>query len=445
MQSTTETNGTAADTNNSHATAAATIQKLSQQLKKTTEAHKKASEANKKLVDANARLKQLLNMAKERIEKQDLQSQQQSAASTPTSTATTPADSNSLPEGSTTVTRRVCQLVHTTDPVDQQPALWVLLEQYVLNELTNTTQPPFHTWRSFRTLTECEDALLRQHTGEPLTLPSASLTPEQSDLVRQEAQQQVAKITEDYRRFRVKTELHRQSLERQVQELQQQNILQQQQSMSASANTESQEAGGSGGSINSASATIQQLRAQLAATDAQWQESYNVLLQENQVLKSSGSEALLASQWRQRYEHCVKEKEELESRLQSRVNDGDNSDATYEAKYRDLKESFRVYRKKAKEMFDQTQAQAPHTGDGSGGGTPSIPPALLASPAALSATATAEARLSYLKNLLFHYLTAEPAMRDHMQSAIGMVLQFTPSELQEIDKIKQAREAWFYA
>lgn len=84
---------------------------------------------------------------------------------------------------------------------------------------------------------------------------------------------------------------------------------------------------------------------------------------ENQSLKTSGSEALLAAQWRQRYETCLSEKEDLEARLAMEVEKADASaeqrrkvDAgKYEMKYRDLKESFRLYRKKAKEIFEAQQ------------------------------------------------------------------------------------------
>lgn len=108
---------------------------------------------------------------------------------------------------------------------------------------------------------------------------------------------------------------------------------------------------------------LERLRAEMAAQEAQWKEAYDLLMAENNSLKSSGSETLLASQWRQRYETCVSEKEDLESRLQMELEKADafnevrrKEDAgKYEMKYRDLKESFRLYRKKAKEIFEAQQ------------------------------------------------------------------------------------------
>ena len=94
-------------------------------------------------------------------------------------------------------------------------------------------------------------------------------------------------------------------------------------------------------------------------------------------------------------------------------------------------ESFRLYRKKAKEIFEAQQ----HSGGGGG----------LSSAAAMSITSTssADAKLSYLKNLMINYLTAEPTLRDHMEGAIGTVLQFTPEEKRQVEARKMASDSWF--
>jgi hypothetical protein len=96
----------------------------------------------------------------------------------------------------------------------------------------------------------------------------------------------------------------------------------------------------------------------MARQEAQWKEAYDVIITENEALKSSSSQALVASQWRQRYEVCLEEKEEIASRLkeiESLKVDSTGTEKNYEMKYRDLKESFRLYRKKAKEIFEDRQ------------------------------------------------------------------------------------------
>jgi hypothetical protein len=98
---------------------------------------------------------------------------------------------------------------------------------------------------------------------------------------------------------------------------------------------------------------LERMRAEMAQQEARWKEAYDVLLAENNTLKSSGSDALLASQWRQRYDACLKDKEDLETKLKMELQKAQTADAgKYEMKYRDLKESFRLYRKKAKEIFE---------------------------------------------------------------------------------------------
>jgi GRIP domain len=52
-----------------------------------------------------------------------------------------------------------------------------------------------------------------------------------------------------------------------------------------------------------------------------------------------------------------------------------------------------------------------------------------------------ESKLDYLKNLMVNYLTSDQAVRDHMEGAIGTVLQFTPEDLEKIQKKKA--ESWF--
>ena len=96
-----------------------------------------------------------------------------------------------------------------------------------------------------------------------------------------------------------------------------------------------------------------------------------------------------------------------------------------------LAESFRLYRKKAKEIFEAQQ----HSGGGDG----------ISSTAAMSITSnsSSDAKLSYLKNLMINYLTADATMRDRMEGAIGTVLQFTPDERKRIDEKKAANDSWF--
>jgi len=42
-----------------------------------------------------------------------------------------------------------------------------------------------------------------------------------------------------------------------------------------------------------------------------------------------------------------------------------------------------------------------------------------------------------------NYLSADPAVREHMESAIGTVLNFTEEDLDKVKKQKELNESWF--
>lgn len=92
-------------------------------------------------------------------------------------------------------------------------------------------------------------------------------------------------------------------------------------------------------------AQLAALRSEMAEQEARWKESYDLLLAENEKLKSSGAEALLAAQWRHRYEACLREKEgamtnlEMEREKVFELQDQRKKmdSGKYESKYRDLK------------------------------------------------------------------------------------------------------------
>ena len=53
------------------------------------------------------------------------------------------------------------------------------------------------------------------------------------------------------------------------------------------------------------------------------------------------------------------------------------------------------------------------------------------------------AKISYLKNLMVNYLASDVAVRDHMEPAIGTVLNFTASDLEKIKQQKESASSWF--
>ncbi|KAL7578707.1 hypothetical protein ACA910_015946 [Epithemia clementina (nom. ined.)] len=484
----------------------------------------------KKLTEANSKYKNLLKLAKERIQQQEEELEelrpiqakydellQQSAASNQASTspdnggeanAVVSLDDSLLIEkqsmaagGAFTNISRVCQRVKVpktstaggrdgnTNTGSEE--IWALIEFEVqplhhnegmaVSNNNNNTAAIRHTkqWKRFETESQVQD-YIRRDTGEPLTLPPFSLTPEQSLNVVQQAKLEVAAITEEFRRFRVKSELARKQADTHIRDLQMaqkqsaaQRIIDSSSSSSGGGGDRAGGGGGGGGngvnrhhshhhqqqqhrsangshsppSTSSSSSSrlvdvsqLEKLRAELTSQEQYWKDAYNTLLAENNVLKSSGSEALLASQWRQRYESSQQEKETLQLKLEQLKNSEDAHNTNYEAKYRDLKESFRLYRKKAKELFDTTTAGGGGTGGG-GDGTSSDATLLLR---AAMADGSADAKLSYLRNLMVNYLTADADVKSHMEGAIGTLLQFNNDDVARIQKKRAENESWLF-
>jgi hypothetical protein len=290
------------------------------------------------------------------------------------------------------------------------------------------------------------------------------LSQEQSKQIQEQAEQHILKVNDEFRRFRVKAELARKQSESLIRELQASLTQKVTERIENSNNdpiktsfisgdlTESQQ-------LRTLLNQLELMKKEMTLKESKWRQSYEALLSENNFLKSSESQSSSADQWRRRYEECLKEKDDLEKRVKL-SNPMVHTDDEYEAKYRDLKgstklmklflfhadcsrcsfyhlipyfkESFRLYRKKAKEIFE-AQLQS------SGGGGPPLVVSGIAS------NSSADAKLSYLKNLMMNYFTADPSVRDHMLQAIGTVLQFTPEEQKRIvaKKATQDSTSWF--
>lgn len=437
-----------------------------------------------KLRDANAKYKNLLKLAKERIQETEgvlderrtevkqLTAQLNEAiaqneallrgvagaAAADASSASGVAGASPINLNNETTILRVCQrvkeeiIMDDSDKLDntdqfgnvmetssnnksgeETQEIWALIEyETSLNndgnsiDLSPSSYQRHKQWSCFKDESALSD-YIRRDTGEPLTLPSYSFTPDQSQRVADDAKKTLQTISEEFRRFRVRAEVAKKQADATVRALQT-NTVQTTRMLIEGQDIESELA-----QAKTDHAQLSTLRSEMAEQEARWKESYDLLLAENDKLKSSGAEALLAAQWRHRYETCLKEKEDIMTNLtmekgkvmemqeqRQRVDAG-----KYEQKYRELKESFRMYRTKAQELF---QSQQLDNGGGGGGGS------FISS--TLNNSGSEVARLSYLKNLMVNYLASDMAVREHMEVAIGTVLNFTEEEKEKIKRQK---------
>jgi hypothetical protein len=113
---------------------------------------------------------------------------------------------------------RVCRRVQEMD------VIWALMHFEIDNP--DSPDPPkrYQKWKRFDSEAALKD-YVRRDTGEPLSLPPFSLSPEQSRDIQESAKQSVSQITEEYRRFRVRAEVQRKQIEAHVRDLQSNNVL----------------------------------------------------------------------------------------------------------------------------------------------------------------------------------------------------------------------------
>jgi hypothetical protein len=317
-----------------------TIQRLSVQLKKLTEANNKYKNILKLVRDRLQENQEELALT--RSANVQLQTQLEEKISELNNKANNSDGckqrKDTLPADAVTTISNVYQRAKVAEH-----EIWALIEFRVSSEESPQHNKKYKEWVSFNSESQLED-FIRKDTGEPLTIPTYSMTPEQSARIEQEAEQRVSKITEEFRRFRVKSELAKKQMETQIREFQSAKNQTAAQQMDDTLGQPPPD-GANGRAPFVSQQQLERLKAEMATQEAYWKESYETLLAENKAMKETGSEALLASQWRQRYETCKSEKEALEQSLKpSNVSGSSLGDAEkYEQKYRDLKGAFRCY------------------------------------------------------------------------------------------------------
>ena len=67
---------------------------------------------------------------------------------------------------------------------------------------------------------------------------------------------------------------------------------------------------------NGSDSELQRLKESIAEKEKAWKSEYERVTSENEALRSRAGEAILAAQWRSRYENCLREKQELSEKLQ---------------------------------------------------------------------------------------------------------------------------------
>ena len=202
--------------------------------------------------------------------------------------------------------------------VDVDETIWVL------------TQFDGHpdAWLSF-TSEDDLDEFLRRTPGASLSMPQRCFTPSESAQIEAESKAKVDRVVEEFRRYKVRAEIARKqtSEDRLRQTPLSESFID-----------------GSSDSVSKYKEENQRLTAQLASIESKWKLAFEKVVRDNEVMRHGGSEAMLAAQWRDRYEQTVKEKYDLQERLRiyERGVQGDFNGKSLEEAYNDLKDDHKV-------------------------------------------------------------------------------------------------------
>lgn len=116
-------------------------------------------------------------------------------------------------------------------------------------------------------------------------------------------------ITEEFRRFRVRAEISRKQKDAEARQAAAASIVGHQRRING------EDLEGELHKAKAEAAQVNSLREELKDQEDKWRSTCDELARENDQLRSQGSEAALAAQWRQRYEQATREKEELSAKL----------------------------------------------------------------------------------------------------------------------------------
>jgi hypothetical protein len=130
------------------------------------------------------------------------------------------SEENGMEENASNISR-VCQRIQ--EEGDGVTTTWALMAFELDNP--DTPDPPkrYTKWKRFASESELQD-YIRRDTGEPLVLPPVSLSPEQSRSIQEAAKQNVSQVTEEFRRFRVRSEVQRKQTDAHIRDLQNTNV-----------------------------------------------------------------------------------------------------------------------------------------------------------------------------------------------------------------------------
>ncbi|KAG6965450.1 hypothetical protein JG688_00007175 [Phytophthora aleatoria] len=348
-------------------------------------------------------------------------------------------------------TRDPRQLLHK---VAHGNLIWCLVEYVNENELDDSKEFAWHCFHNEEDI----QAYANRASGEPLTLPDFSMTPYEVERVKKSLKEEIDRVQEEFRRYRVRSEITRKQKDAEIRKMSA-NVMAKQ--------TEQISETDLSGELQASKAQIRRLtkaQAEAEERESDWRRKFEKLMKDYEKLSGTMGETVLAMEWRERYEQSVREKQELEKKMEEMKlmtsgafgNGSDSGNGDLQS----LRQEFAQYRKRAlnaveqkeKELNDM-QAQYHENGDGSSNASRTnsfkevrVRRMSIESNSSLSGFETPNATKTneYLKNIVYKYMASDQAeAKEHMEKAIATVLNFTPAEITAIQE-KRKQQGWFW-
>ncbi len=197
---------------------------------------------------------------------------------------------------------------------------------------------------------------------------------------------------------------------------------------------------------------LQRLKTQLAAQEQKWKTAYEKISKENELLRSRGSDTMVASQWRERYEACVKDRDELTEKLKIFTSSHSNSNSNSVDKslapspngnvdenkslaqsYIELRDEYKEFRRKVLAIEKQRsqegtkKTESSVTFDNTSTNTVKL--------------GMGESKIQYIRQMVFQYLSCKDGVvKPHIESALIAIFRFNTEEKQAIESRQKEEE-----
>ncbi|CAH0479208.1 unnamed protein product [Peronospora belbahrii] len=337
--------------------------------------------------------------------------------------------------------------------VAQGNSIWCLVEYANDCELDDSKEFAWHCFKSEKEI----QAYANRVSGEPLVLPDFSMTPFEVERVKKSLKEEINRVQEEFRRYRVRSEITRKQKDADIRKISANVIAKQ---------TEQISEVDIAGELQSSKAQVRRLtKAQAEAEERELilRRKFEKLMKDYEKLSGTMGETVLAMEWRERYEQSAREKQELEKRLEElklMMNGAfDKSHDRGNGDLQSLRQEFAQYRKSALNAVEQKEKQLNDIQEQyhvNGGG--SIVSRANSSMEIGARRMSVESNSSllgfdtpnstrtneYLKNIVYKYMSSDQdEAKEHMEKAIATVLNFTPAEVASIQE-KRKQHGWFW-